>query len=156
MIQAGGMALALGLAAAHFFWTTIKGEENFQEFIIALKAFGRDCQLWRSWLKKPEFLRTLQSLGWWGKQYGRYICIPQSVFLDQLLMFNLQMQFIKLIFFSFLIKSKSTSMDYQFFQRLFRQFMSVDHWDSRKYFRLILGVNSWVMSQGKWQRMMRG
>ena len=56
-----------------------------------------------------------------------YICMPQSVFLDQLLMFNLQMQFIKLIFFSFLIKSKSTSMDYQLFQRLFRQFMSVDH-----------------------------
>ena len=40
MIQAGGMALALGLAAVHFFRTTIKGEENFQEFIIALRLLG--------------------------------------------------------------------------------------------------------------------
>ena len=29
----------------HFLSTIIKWEENFQEFIIALKAFGRDCLL---------------------------------------------------------------------------------------------------------------
>ena len=29
----------------HFFSTIIKWKENFQEFIIALKAFGRDCLL---------------------------------------------------------------------------------------------------------------
>ena len=29
----------------NFFSTIIKWKENFQEFIIALKAFGRDCLL---------------------------------------------------------------------------------------------------------------
>ena len=29
----------------HFLSTIIKWKENFQEFIIALKAFGRDCLL---------------------------------------------------------------------------------------------------------------
>ena len=31
--------------------------------------------------------------------------------------------------------------------RLFRQSVSVDHWDGPKFFRLILGMNSWVMSR---------
>lgn len=29
----------------HFLSTIIKWKKNFQEFIIALKAFGRDCLL---------------------------------------------------------------------------------------------------------------
>ena len=39
-------------------------------------------------------------------------------------------------------------------QRLFRQSISEDNCDGRKFFRLILGVNSWLTSQERWQSMM--
>ena len=39
-------------------------------------------------------------------------------------------------------------------QRLFRQSISEDNCDGRKFFRLILGVNSWLMSQERWQSML--
>ena len=37
-------------------------------------------------------------------------------------------------------------------QELFRQLTSVDHWDGQKFFRLILGVNSWAISQERFKR----
>ena len=106
MIYVGEMTLALRLAASRFLWTIIKWKENFQGFIIVLKAFWRDCQLWRNWLKKPEFLRTLQSFGWWNRASGRYICWLRSISRDQRFNLNVQMQFIKLIFFSILMKRR--------------------------------------------------
>ena len=72
-------------------------KENFQESAMALKPFGKDCLLWRSWLKKLECYRTLQSFGWWSKPSGRFNCLPWSISLDQLLMLNLQMKFITLM-----------------------------------------------------------
>ena len=122
MIYVGEMTLALRLAASHFLWTIIKWKENFQGFIIVLKAFWRDCQLWRNWLKKPEFLSTLQSFGWWNRPSGRYICWLRSISRDQRFNLNVQMQFIKLIFFSFLMKrrpqgrGKSLSTHWQLLQ----------------------------------------
>ena len=92
MIYVGGMALALGLAASRFLWTIIKWKENFQESTIALKAFGRDFQLWRNRLKKLECLRTLKSFGWWSKPSGRFICLPLNIYQDKLLMCNPQIQ----------------------------------------------------------------
>ena len=41
-------------------------------------------------------------------------------------------------------------------RELFRKFLSVDHWDGQKFFRLILGVNSWMMSRERWQSTMWG
>ena len=41
----------------------------------------------------------------------------------------------------------SSRLFWQRSQRLFRQSISLDHWDGQKFFRLILGMNSWVMSR---------
>ena len=68
--------------------------------------FGRDWLQWRSWLKKLEYLKMMQSFGWWSKPSGRLICLPWSKSKDQLLMWNLQIQFIKLIFFSSLMTKR--------------------------------------------------
>ena len=38
-----------------------------------VEAFGRDWLLWRSWLKKLEYVKTIQSFGWWCKPSGRFI-----------------------------------------------------------------------------------
>ena len=97
---------------------------------------------------------------------------------DQLLMLNFHMQFTKLIFFSFFMtdfweERRSTkltvvSVVHRFTQltskdssvvsqRLFSEkFIREDHWDGQKFFRLILGVNSWVMAQEKWRSMIWG
>ena len=137
------------------------------------KGFWKGLPAVRSWLKKPECLRRLQSFGWWSKPSGRFICLPWSISWDKLLMSNLQMQLVKLIFFSSLMTKwlqgcgNSTGMHWLLLmlqadsrlrnlspqknflrsQRLFRQSVSMDHWDGPKFFRLILGMNSWVMSR---------
>ena len=169
MIYVGEMTLALRLAASRFLWTIIKWKENFQGFIIVLKAFWRDCQLWRNWLKKPEFLRTLQStqsFGWWNRPSGRYICWLRSISRDQRFNLNVQMQFIKLIFFSILMKRrpqgrrKSINTHWQLLQadsklpNLSPQKASSKvtgfsdnlwPWTTEvEFFKLILGAKSWV------------
>ena len=78
-------------------------KDKFQEFIIGLNAFGRDWLQWRGWLKEPECVKMMQSFGGWSKSPSKFFCLPQSISRDLLLMLNLQMQSIKLIFFSFLI-----------------------------------------------------
>ena len=104
MIYVRGFSLALGLAASRFFVNT---KEN-----------GKTMQ-WRGWLKKPECLEMMQSFGGWSKPSGTFIFLPQSISRDLILMLNLQMQFIKLIFFSFLMTKrpqgcrKSTSTHWQ-------------------------------------------
>ena len=46
-------------------------KRKLSESAIALKAFGRDCQLLRTWLMRSEFLRTLQTFGWRSKPSDR-------------------------------------------------------------------------------------
>ena len=60
MIYVGGMALALGSAASRF--VEHKMERKLSGIWYGPKGFWREL-LSRGWLKKPEFLRTLQSFG---------------------------------------------------------------------------------------------
>ena len=69
----------LGMAVICFWCISSKWKEKFEELIMALKAFGRDCLLLRSWLEK-ECLGMLQSFGRWSKPSDRFICLSLKHF----------------------------------------------------------------------------
>ena len=58
----------LGLAVSFFFCELVQnGKKSSQESTIALTAFGtafgKGCLLLRSWLRKPKYLKMMQSFG---------------------------------------------------------------------------------------------
>ena len=57
-----------GLAVSFFFCELVQnGKKSSQESTIALTAFGtafgKGCLLLRSWLRKPKYLKMMQSFG---------------------------------------------------------------------------------------------
>ena len=157
----------MGLAASHFLWVRVRIILR-QKFITVPKVSGKDWRLWRSCPRKLDFLTMSQNSSWWSSPSGRYTLLLPKISRDQSLMWHLQIQFIKLIFFSSLMiefreEERFLSMHWRWlmlpadsrplnhllpkslrkFQRLFREFTK-DRWDGPRFFRLILDVNSRV------------